>query len=111
MSILLSCRGKYVTELMNRSIKQGHPIFRGEDESVRGGSRSEGYRRSGQLRKDNGSLFGEKGDQLLKLCPELFTRDNHIYHAVVEEELRPLEPLRQLLPDGLLDDPRPREAD
>ena len=37
--------------------------------------------------------------------------DDGVHHAVLEQELRALEALGQLLADGLLDDPRPGEAD
>ena len=42
---------------------------------------------------------------------ELAPIDDHVQHAVLEEELAALEALGQLLPDGLLDDARAGEAD
>ncbi len=53
----------------------------------------------------------EKGDEFLDFGAEFLAVDDDVYHAVGEEELRPLEALGQLLPDGLLDDSRSREAD
>src|SRR5262249_34406609 len=42
---------------------------------------------------------------------QLLPVHDRVDDAVLEQELRPLEPLGQLLPDRLLDDARPREPD
>ena len=46
-------------------------------------------------------------ERLLQLAPV----HDHVQHAVLEQELRALEALGQLLADRLLDDARPGEAD
>ncbi len=45
-------------------------------------------------------------DRLLELAPI----DDHVEHAVLEQELAALEALGKLLPDGLLDDARTRRS-
>ena len=49
----------------------------------------------------------QKGEGLLHLAPG----DDLVHEAVLLQVLGALEALRQLLPDGLLDDPGPGEAD
>src|SRR5689334_22059862 len=48
---------------------------------------------------------GGKAQQPRQRVLELAAIDDHVEHAVLEQELAALEAFRQLLPDRLLDDP------
>src|SRR5690606_16338890 len=53
----------------------------------------------------------EQTQHRAELVAHLEPADDAIDHAVLEQELAALKALGQLLTDGLLDHPRPREAD
>src|SRR5260370_203585 len=57
------------------------------------------------------SSSAEKAEELRKPVAHLLAVDDGVDHAVLHQELAALEPFRQLLPDGLLDDARPGEAE
>ena len=73
--------------------------------SVRGRTRS--GRRPPRQRRFAAHVPEQLADGLLELPPV----DDVVEHAVLEQEFRGLESLRQILANGLLDHPRPREAD
>src|SRR5206468_5269952 len=53
----------------------------------------------------------QQAEQLSELLAQVLALDDAVDHALLDEELRALEALGELLADGLLDDPRPGEAD
>src|SRR5207253_1973238 len=53
----------------------------------------------------------QQPEQLRQLLAHLLAVDDGVDHPVLQKELAPLEPLGQLLADGLLDHPRPGESD
>src|SRR5208283_5880578 len=54
-------------------------------------------------------LASEQTAEPRQCRPLLPPRDNHVHHAVQPQIFGALEPLRQALPDRLLDHPRPRK--
>src|SRR5437660_397317 len=53
----------------------------------------------------------EQAEELRQPLAQLLARHDGVDHPVLQEELAALESLRQLLPQGLLDHPRPGESD
>src|SRR5690606_21165675 len=71
-------------------------------------------RRAARARDDSvraPSSVQEVAQDERELLLHLAAGDDVVEHAVLEQELRALEPLGELLADGLLDDARPGEAD